>query len=234
VNHRLVLFDIDLTLIRTSRSGLWAMNCAGQEIFGPDFTTDGIEFAGRLDTLIIVDALARLRVEPTEALIRRFRRRYALHLQRRLDDPAVDRSTLPGVEPLLARLRDTAGVMLGLVTGNFSETGRIKLAACGLDPGQFLVGAFAEDATGQPPSRDELPPVAIHRCVRRTGRQLTPDQVIVVGDTPWDIRSARRIGVRALGVATGQYSQDELRRAGADLVVPDLRDSDSLVAWMSG
>lgn len=232
--HRLVLFDIDLTLIRTSRSGLWAMNAAGRELVGPDFTTDGIEFAGRLDTVIITEALVQSNVEPTDELIRQFRRCYALHLKQRLDDPGVERSTLPGVETLLGRLQATTGVIVGLVTGNFSDTGRIKLKACGLDPSRFEACAFAEDATGTPPSRDELPPIAIGRCSQRTGMSLPSERVIVVGDTPWDVLCARRNGCRALGVATGVHSPDDLRMAGADMVVPDLRDTEALSAWITG
>ncbi len=232
--HRLVLFDIDLTLIRTSRSGLWAMNAAGRELVGPDFTTAGIEFAGRLDTLIIKEALVQSHVVPSDELISQFRHCYALHLKQRLDDPGVERSTLPGVEALLGRLQATTGVMVGLVTGNFSDTGRIKLKACGLDPSQFEACAFAEDATGTPPSRDELPPIAIGRCSQHTGMSLPSDRVIVVGDTPWDVLCARRNGCRALGVATGVHSLDDLRMTGADMVVPDLRGTEALCAWITG
>jgi phosphoglycolate phosphatase-like HAD superfamily hydrolase len=223
----LILFDIDGTLLRSEGAGVQAMQDAAADLFGPSFSFQGIEIAGRLDVLIWRDACRRNGIPDPEPDHARFREQYAARLRQRLASGA--RVTLmPGVTALVEALRRRGSCTLGLLTGNYPETGRMKLAAGGLDPSLFTIGAWGCDGG----SRRDLPPVAM-RCHReRSGGELAPDQVIIIGDTPHDIDCARAHGCRSIGVATGSFSVEALIDSGADLAVSDLVDTPGLLNWM--
>lgn len=123
---------------------------------------------------------------------------------------------MPGVEALLPRLVD-AGVLLGIVSGALQAGAHIKLARAGLNR-FFSFGGYGSDAR----DRGELTRLAIERAGRRCGHALDPANVLVVGDTPRDVEAAHAAGVEAVGVATGKYTVEELRAAGADYVLPTL------------
>lgn len=224
----LVLFDIDATLLVTKRSGLLAMRDAGVELHGPHFGTHDVDFAGRLDPLIVRDLLRANGADATPLAIRALRARYREHLVRRLGVPGVARA-LPGVHALLAALGERSDVTMGLLTGNFPETGRLKLEASGIDPGQFKVCAWGDESPHDPPDREHLPPLAVSRFEAMRGRR--PRHVVIVGDTPHDVRCARANGCRCLGVATGLHDAGAL--AGADLVLGDLSDTERVVAFLT-
>ncbi len=223
----LVLFDIDGTLLATRRAGVRSMNDAARELFGPDFSFDGVELAGRIDPLIWAEVAAANGIGDSAAHHDRFRAAYARHLESRL---AADNtvSLMPGVAALLEALRRLEGITLGLLTGNYPETGRLKVEAAGLDPAIFPVGAFGCDSD----SRRGLPAVAIARHAEMTGRRLPPRQVVVIGDTPHDVDCARAAGCRSIAVATGTYTRDKLAPCGADLLVDDLSGTTSIVNWI--
>jgi phosphoglycolate phosphatase-like HAD superfamily hydrolase len=225
----LILFDIDATLITTSGVGVKAMIDAGAELFGPGFHADGVAFAGRLDPLILVDLLQANGVAPTPDAMSGMRVAYRSHLAQRL--PTVSARTLPGVDALLCRLEDFDRLTTGLLTGNFPETGRMKLEACGLRHERFLLQVWGDDSPHQPPSRDHLPPVAIERFRARNDSEA-PDRVVIIGDTPHDVACARVNGCRCIGVATGRHSPEDLKTAGADLVLPDLSNTAQVVEWL--
>ncbi|MDP1662505.1 MAG: haloacid dehalogenase-like hydrolase [Phycisphaerales bacterium] len=237
----LILFDIDATMVLTSRSGLWAMERAGQELFGPGFAIGDIEFAGRLDTLIIPEIFQRCGVAVTEANLRSYRGLYSLRLGERLADAAVTRTVLPGIAALLAEIDARAqrgeDVTAGLLTGNFESTGRAKLAACGIDHARFAVGAFADDAFYPHGSRDDLPPVAMERYRVRTGRAIEPARTVIIGDSPFDVRCAKVNGCRSLAVATGVHTLEQLRACtphAPDLALADLADTAAVSRWLFG
>ena len=225
----LILFDIDMTLITTGGAGMKAMQDAGRELFGPSFSTDGIEFAGRLDPLIITDMLVRHGVEDAPSRRAEFRRVYRGHLERRLQDPGK-RMALPGVMDILRELR-ARPVMLGLLTGNFEETGSMKLRACGIDPTGFAVRVWGDECRVHPPRREHLVPVGLERG-RAALRTLQPANVAIIGDTPHDVACARAHGCRSVGVATGKFGVEELRSAGADLALSDLSDTHRVITWL--
>jgi len=227
----LVLFDVDATLITTSRAGIWAMGAAGRELYGEAFTTDRTEFSGRLDPLILRDLLEANGVEPTAAALAAMRATYRVHLERRLREGPPPRA-LPGVMDLLTVLSEQASVVMGLLTGNFPETGAMKLRACGIEPERFPIRVWGDESPFEPPCREHLPPVAIGRYRERQGREVAPDAVTVVGDTPHDVACAKANGCRVIGVATGAYSTGALRDAGADLVLVDLSDTERVVSWV--
>lgn len=228
----LILFDIDATLITTARTGMLAMGDAGRELFGPDFSEEGVEFAGRLDPLILTDLLRKHGHEPSREAISTFRAAYKRWLTPRVQRPGVAK-TLPGVLDLVSALRREEGVTLGLLTGNYPETGEIKLRAAGIDPDWFPVRVWGDDSPHDPPARDHLPPIGLRRHLEVTGRPIGPERAVIIGDTPWDMRCALAHGLRALGVATGQFSVDRLIEAGAHRAAPDLSDVDGILPWLT-
>lgn len=228
-----LLFDIDSTLLDSSRSGMRAMLDAGRELYGESFSTEGIEYAGRLDPLIVHDLLVRIGVEPTAEAQRRFREVYRGHLERRLTVPGVAR-TLRGVDPLLQRLRGMNGVSLGLLTGNYEETGSLKLRASGIDPDWFGVRVWGDESPHWPAKREHLPPIGIQRFGARAGVRVEAERVMIIGDTPEDVRCAMANGCGVLGVATGKYAAAELRAAGATHVVEDLSDIECVLGILLG
>ncbi|MCW5753702.1 MAG: HAD hydrolase-like protein [Phycisphaeraceae bacterium] len=228
----LVLFDIDATLISTSGVGMRCMVEAGRGLFGPGFHADGVAFAGRLDPLII-DDLLRVNGVPGGAREREaMRLAYTDRLMQALRVPGVGRA-LPGVPSLLAGVERTDGMTMGLLTGNFESTGRLKLSACGIDDSRFKLCVWGDESPEDPPSREQLPGVALERYAAATGRRIDPTLAVIIGDTPHDVSCARAHGLRVIGVATGSYSTADLAGAGADRVVSDLSETARVLGWLT-
>ncbi len=225
----LVLFDIDGTLLLTQKAGVNAMMDAGREVVGPDFSFDGIEFAGRLDPAIWASAAAANGVDDPSQVHAEFREVYAANLARRFEiDPTA--FTLPGVETLVGRVADLDGAVPGLLTGNYPETGRLKIQAAGLDPDLFTIAAWGSDGD----TRRDLPPVAIQRYGEHFGESIDPKRVVIIGDTPHDIDCAHANGCLVIAVATGPSNLiDELGEHKPDLLLEDLSDTDRIIGWLS-
>lgn len=226
----LIFFDIDATMITTGGAGIRAMVAAGRELFGPHFTAEGIPVAGRLDPLIMGEMLDAAAIPRSPENVASFRRSYARHLASHLDPQRG--GALPGVLPLLDALRTRHDATLGVLTGNFEETGSLKLRHCGIDPAQFLVAVWGDDSPHHPPAREHLPGVGLDRYRARFGRPIAPQRVVVIGDTPHDVSCAKAHGCRSLAVATGSFTVQQLEEAGADAVVPTLERTHELVEWL--
>lgn len=224
----LVLFDIDGTLLLTDRAGSKAMHEAGRRVVGPHFTLEHVEFAGRLDPLIWADGAAAAGILDDGEIHERFRATYAEALARRLrESPSAH--TLAGVDALIDRLRRWDQATLGLLTGNYPETGRIKLEAAGLDPAHFPVTAWGTEGA----SRRDLPRVAMTRYAEHAGRAIHPRHVVVIGDTIHDVDCAHHNGCLAIGVASGPaFDLEDLRAHAPDLLLEDLTDADRILTWM--
>lgn len=230
----LLLFDIDMTLTSTGGAGMKAMRTAVGHAFGDAFKPGEVAFAGRLDPLILSDMLTSSGLVGTPAQLAQVRRSYATILSGLLAQGGC--RALPGVPELLSHLtaqhRRLPHLTLGLLTGNYEETGRMKLTACGIDQTPFTVAAWGDESPHVPPKRADLVPIAMARDAARRGRALRGHQVTIIGDTPHDVECGKAHGCRVLGVATGHTSQDELRRHGADLTLADLSDTARVAAWL--
>jgi phosphoglycolate phosphatase-like HAD superfamily hydrolase len=203
------------------------MHDAGRELFGESFTIDGVEFAGRLDPLIWQDLVRLNSLIDGPAEHNRFRATYGRHLEIRLGSSNTA-LLLPGVKELVSRLGEIEHVTLGLLTGNYPETGKLKIRCAGLDPDVFVIAAWGIDGA----TRRDLPPVAMDRLASHAGRRFEGRNVVIIGDTPHDVDCAKAHGCRSIGVATGVFSVPQLQASGADIAVPDLGQVDEIVAWL--
>lgn len=220
----LLLFDLDGTLLRASGAGARAMERAGKAVWGERFSLQGVNFGGSLDPVILQQAAVSFAFEFDAERHRHFRSAYSAELSLEL---ARDRAAeaLPGVFDLLAHLRTAACATVGLLTGNYEETGRQKLTAAGFDPGWFSPCIWGDAAATRP---------GLVEHALRLHPGMLPEAVIVIGDTTRDIECAKVNGCRVLAVATGADSKQELLLAGADLVVDDLKDPAPLLSLIDG
>ncbi len=230
----LILFDIDATMLSTSGAGMKAMLDAGRELYGASFSTDGIGFAGRLDPLIIGDLFEKHAVPRTTERLSEYRSAYKDHLARRLADPATIAKSLPGVLPLLDELATMPHITIGVLTGNFAETGSMKLRTCGIAPERFHISVWGDESHSTPPTREDLPGVAMKKFASRHGRPIAGEQVVVIGDTPHDVRCAKAHGCRSLAVATGSFDLDALNRCEPTRAVRDMSDWRGVAKWLVG
>jgi phosphoglycolate phosphatase len=217
--HRLVLFDIDCTLIDAHGAGGRAIVRAIEITYGVGGGLDGYTFHGRTDPGIIVDLATRWGAPGEEV---RARLEPCLAAYVRLLEGEVSAGTievLPGVEPLVAALAADERVLLGLLTGNTEAGAAVKLAPTGLAD-LFAVGAFGSDS----PDRPDLPAYAIERAELLTGHRFAGKAIAIVGDTPWDILCGADHGVKSIGVATGRHSVADLGAHDPDFVFTDLSD----------
>jgi phosphoglycolate phosphatase-like HAD superfamily hydrolase len=225
---KLVLFDIDGTLVLTGGAGVRAMTRACEEIVGSSDALNGIPVAGRTDWIILYDALRLMGRELDEELFGLLRDRYVMHLREEIKLPGRGvKAVMPGVHALLEELQRRADVFLGLLTGNFEAGARIKLEYFDLWR-YFRCGAFGDDAK----ERDALVPFAVARARECGVPDLSPTDIFVVGDTPHDISCARAVGATPVGVATGGFTTDQLQQSGADIVFRDLSDTAAFVALL--
>lgn len=220
----LLLFDVDGTLLKTGGAGMRAMRVVAQRLFGEGFRWEGIEVSGHLDPLIFAELAVINGLDDDPTHHQQFRDHYLEQLAFELATDGADVRALGGVHDTLAVLRERADregdVALGLLTGNYTRAVPIKLGAVGIDPAWFEVTAFGDEAN----NRAGLVELAMAKHASVTGRDTNPDRVIVIGDTPRDVTCAHTHGCVAFAVATGPYSVDQLRQAGADVVVADLTD----------
>lgn len=213
---KIILFDIDGTLIHSGGSGLHGMNLAFEEVWGVANGLKGVALSGRTDVLILQEALQRQRLGWQPEKVELFKERYFIHLAQDMKRPRAARRLMPGFPELLQRLRAMPHVHLGLLTGNWRQSAEIKLAHFDLWQ-YFEFGAFADDES----DRNKLVPHAIRRAQERYGISVARDRVYVIGDTPHDIACARPHGAVAIAVATGEYSPAELRAHGPDHLFED-------------
>lgn len=225
---RLVLLDVDMTLISARGAGIASLDGAVHELFGLERAFEGVEFAGCTDRMIVESGLTANGIEATGENLSRVRSAYIRRLSKTLSEgwPA---HALAGVPALLELLSERNDACYGLVTGNWKEGAFLKLAACGID-GYFRFGAFAESGR----TRSELIPHALGRAGRFCGGTFDPDEVWVVGDTPHDVSCGKAWGLRTMAVATGPYGTGDLEATGADAVMQDLSDTDLVMEILLG
>lgn len=215
---KLLLFDIDGTLLLTGRAGEHALRVALQERFGVQDDLSGISFAGSTDGAIVRQMFDANAIPATAENVTDLLDGYVHHLAQEL--PRREGSVLPGIFELLRALHSRSDCVLGLLTGNIAKGAELKLSHYGVWD-FFEFGAFADDHI----DRNKLGPVAHSRAVERHGISFEPEDVYVLGDTPRDIDCARAAGFVAVAIATGSYSREELASHRPDFLFDDLSDT---------
>lgn len=214
---KLVLFDIDGTLIRSGGAGVKAFGRAMETIFKIPNATAGVSFAGRTDTGLVRELFLRHRIPHTEENCREFFECYVFWLDRLLNE--LDGRPCPGAFEMVEDFqRLPLPPRLGLLTGNIRLGAEIKMRYFGLWD-YFVTGAFGDDHE----DRNQLAVVAQKRGNELLERELTGDQILVIGDTPADVKCAQAINARCLAVATGGSTVEELKQHQPTWAVPDLQ-----------
>ena len=228
--YRLVLLDVDGTLVSCGGAGRRALERVLRKACNePHKDLSSLRFDGSTDRLIVRHGVELLGHTFTDELCNEVLLRFLPLLEEELKDPSY--RILPGVIRALDTLK-ARKIPHGLCTGNVPEGARLKLKRGALDGyfewGDGAVGGFGSDGE----ERSRLVKAALTRARARNG-PLSPEEVLVVGDTPQDVEAATQIGCASLGVATGRYTMGELRDSGATLVVPSLAAPEAL-AILSG
>jgi phosphoglycolate phosphatase len=217
---RVLLFDIDGTLIRSGGAGKAAMEAGLKSAFHVNEIHDRVAYSGRTDTGITRELLATHGLDPSDANVERLKSAYLAHLPAMLQQKGGE--VLPGIEAAL--LGERQGAVVGLLTGNIRAGAEIKLRHFGLWE-HFPFGGFA-DGLGD---RDDVARHALAEAERYVGRPIDPTDVWVIGDTPLDVKCARVIGAKAVVVQTGWHHRDELVAARPDHLLPDFSHAGELL-----
>jgi phosphoglycolate phosphatase len=214
---RLILFDIDGTLIRTHGAGVKAFARAFASEFGIPNGTERIQFAGRTDRSLVREMFLNHGLAPSSENCRRFFESYVFWLDRLM--ARCNGEVCPGVRKFIRGWESRPQPpSLGLLTGNIRLGAEIKLRYFDLWR-VFRLGGFADDHE----DRDQIAVAALARARRALGADLCGEHVLVVGDTPHDIRCGRAIGAKVLAVATGGATREQLQEHQPDWLVDDLR-----------
>jgi phosphoglycolate phosphatase len=225
---KLILFDVDGTLLWTDGAGRAAIRRALIEEMGTAGPINDFAFAGKTDPQIVRELLtaAEHPHASSDNEAERVCRKYAEILELELRHPQRSLTVFSGVRELLAELQTQDEVVVGLLTGNIDVGARLKLTAAGIDPKQFRVGAFGSDAM----NREELPSIAAQRAAPLFGHVPHGEEVVILGDTPSDVICGRGIGARAIAVATGPFTAEELEAYEPYAVFHDFTDTSAVIA----
>ncbi len=217
---KLLLFDIDGTLLWSDGAGALALRQALLEVYGTAGALEQIYLAGMTDRAIVHQALAgSIKAAQIWARWERFGLALARHMSQTVAQRQV--RACPGVLDLLSVLHSRRDALLGLVTGNLENTAPIKLRAAGIDPGLFRVGGYGSDDA----DRNKLPAIAAQRAEALTGTRFAGHNIVVVGDTPADVACGKAVGARTVAVSTGYPSHQALQAAAPDVLLPNLESA---------
>jgi phosphoglycolate phosphatase-like HAD superfamily hydrolase len=222
---RLLLFDIDGTLLRVHRGGRAAVRKAVGRVTGKSISTEAVSFSGRTDPAIFREVLTVNGVSADDELIAAVIDTYSAVAQELIRSENVQ--SLPGVEALLSALAARNDVFLGLLTGNVEAVAVHKLEMAGLHH-HFALGAYGSDHE----DRSQLPALATRRAAQAAGRSFACEEILVIGDTQHDVACARAGNVRSVAVSTGHPSHADLAASSPDLLLEDLNNTAQTVEHM--
>ena len=221
---KILLFDIDGTLIHSGGSGKHAMEIAFEEIYGVPNGLDNVLLAGQTDPKILLDAFQKYNLAWDDGQVAQFQKRYFIHLAEDMQRPRPKRRLMPGFPQLLEELKKMPEIHIGLLTGNWIRGAEIKLEYFDLWK-YFEFGAFGDDEM----DRNKLVPHARRRAEEKFDVRPSRDRVYVIGDTPRDIQCARPHGALAIAVATGEYSVAALRAEKPDFLFEDFGEVEKVL-----
>jgi phosphoglycolate phosphatase-like HAD superfamily hydrolase len=217
---KVLLWDIDGTLICSGNAGERAIHYAMADVFGVKSSLDVIDYRGRTDRFIGYELFKYHGIESTAENLHKFLESYLDHLEQEL--PKTPGKTHVGVLDILHRADKDASLLQGLLTGNLRRGAELKLIFYKVWH-YFSFGAFADDS----PIRNELGPFALERAAAAAGHEVHPERVFIIGDTPHDIACGKAIGARTIAVATGAFSVQELSKHEPTAVFADFSNVDA-------
>jgi phosphoglycolate phosphatase-like HAD superfamily hydrolase len=226
-NKRLVLFDIDGTLLWPDGAGRAALKATLERVYGSAGPIDGFRFGGKTDRWLVGELLRQAGIELPD-IWASYERALAVmedELRERLERGDHDVQPCPGAHALVERLVAHDDVLVGLLTGNYRGTAFVKLRAGGFDPSHFQVGAYGHESL----DRASLPALAVTRAAELTGVHFQGQQVVIVGDTPEDVTCGREVGARSIAVLTGWVEQPALEVVNPHYLFDDLTDTEALL-----
>ncbi|NOZ68878.1 MAG: HAD hydrolase-like protein [Deferribacteres bacterium] len=221
--NKLILFDIDGTLISTGGAGSRALDRAFLELFGIRDAFRNISMAGKTDPEIMREGLTAHGFSHVDGNLEKMKDMYLHFLRQEIENPL--RHLKPGIRDALT-IFNREGIPLGLLTGNLRQGAQIKLSPFGLYE-FFLDGAFGSDDE----DRDRLLPIAIDKFAKK-GFEFSPQDCIIVGDTPRDVRCAKVHGANCIAVATGPYSKEHLLDTEADIVLESFEEREKYMDFI--
>ena len=222
---QLLLFDIDGTLLRSNGAGKSTIANALEDTFGTAGPCDTYRMAGKTDPLIISDLMGAAGKETAEIeeKLPAIYERMMFYAQKIFSEENV--FPCPGVPTLLEVLKGREDVLLGLLTGNIVGTAPLKLAAAGIEPSLFKLGAYGSDHK----DRNQLPSFALQRATALTGQPFNGQNTTIIGDTPADIACARAIGARVVAVSSGSYSSNSLTQFQPDFLLENFLNLENAI-----
>ena len=224
LKKKLILYDIDGTLVSTGGAGTRSMNSAFHRLFGIEDAFRDIPMAGKTDFQIMREGLKTHGLPYMDGNVEKMMNGYIEFLQIEINNP--HKHLMPGIVESLEVFQNM-GMSLGLLTGNLEQGASIKLGAFGINR-YFIAGAYGSDDE----DRDKLLPVAIKKFGEK-GYAFDAKDCIVIGDTPRDVQCAKVHGAQCIAVATGPYSKEDLMHTEADIVLESMEDSDQYMGLIT-
>ncbi len=229
---RLVLWDIDGTLVRTGPHGREAFGTAFAAVFGRQVDVSDLPMAGRTDHAIAMALLEEQGIDYRESHLARVFAELTVALEARREAITADGCALPGARAALEAVGRRKDVTQSLLTGNLEVNAALKLSAFGLERLVDLeIGGYGSDPHA---TRADLVAAAREKAARLRDVHVEASDTVLIGDTPLDVEAAHRAGARAVAVATGPHSVEELKETGADAVLTDLRDPEAVLTAVRG
>ena len=222
MHKRLLLFDIDGTLVSTAGAGMESLTIVIEKRYGARDDLHDIEIAGKTDVNIAADILRKYHVDPTPENVAAFLDEYVANLPQLL--PKLNGRVLPGISEILRRMKARPDRVLGLLTGNVERGAQLKLSRYGIWD-FFEFGAFADDHH----DRNELGQFARKRAMEKHGHDFAAAQIDVIGDTGHDIACGKAFGARTIAVATGSWSRQKLSTHQPDFLFDDFANVDEVI-----
>ena len=223
--ERLILFDIDGTLLKTDGAGRRATRLAMEEVFGTASFLDQHNFSGKPDWQTLYELLKDdgYTVESIGEAMPTFEQAMGKHMSAIM--PEHTTTVCTGAMETVKSLRDDARYLIGIVTGNTTASAKVKLISGGFEPDWFPIGAFGSESI----DRNNLPPLALQRAINYTQYDIQPHEVIIIGDTVMDITCARALGAIAVAVTTGYTKREDLVANNPDYLLDDLTGFSSIL-----
>jgi phosphoglycolate phosphatase len=220
---KLILFDLDGTILLSGGAGARAVNRACKKIHGIEDVMDRIMPDGKTDTAILREIFRAIEKDFSPDQVNGLFKEYLIFLKEEVAN-STEYRVMPGIPELIRALYERDNIIIGIATGNIEEAALIKLERSGLSH-YFKFGGFGSDFE----NREELIRIAIERGEKFLNYEREFESVFVIGDTPLDVFHARAAGAKTVAVATGSYSVSDLERCNPDYLFENFSDFESVL-----